>query len=362
MQSQFVFKAVLCCITVVALPLTHAVYSNYSSRCSSGLAAGLPCPRLIDLAPGILYGAAFVVARYLFSWISVPIGNHLIQHRKPRGNSLSSQKAHDAKVARFSHHLFRFVYFISVTVCAYQMLQAEPFFPAEFGGTVVAQPGAHNEQKSIYETSFSQSQALNPTTVRFIRTYFCMTLGFQLASAYFLCERQLSDLWESIVQLLLGMQLVVFGYLANHLAVGACLLFMHDACDVLTSACKALVDSRYKTTTFVSAVVLMTAWAYVRLFCLAKLLLIPLMYTIEVTQPYRNGDYETILFAGLLLCLFFMNIYWFALMAKSCFIFVVSGRVTDTHSPQLHLDTQSAVSTTRPASTGSQLRRRPHRD
>lgn len=232
--------------------------------------------------------------------------------RKSRNaSSRTAQKAQEVKVARFSHHLFRFVYFVSVTVCAYRMLQAEPFFPAEIGGNAALSPASSYGDETLSQTLFSRSQQLSVETVRFVQTYFRLTLGFQLATAYFLlAEPQFSEMWESAVQLVLGMQLIVFGYLANYLAIGACLLFMHDACDILTSACKALVDSRFKITTFVSAVVLMTAWAYMRLFCLAKLLLIPLINTIEVEKPYRNGDYEIILFAALLLCLFFMNIYW----------------------------------------------------
>lgn len=138
-----------------------------------------------------------------------------------------------------------------------------------------------------------------------------MSAGFQLANIYFLlAESQHSDLWETVVQVALALQLIFYGYMAKHIAVGATLLLMHDACDVLTSACKALVHTTYKVSTFMGAMVLMVAWAYIRLYCLANLILIPMLKVVEEKQPWKGGDVESLLFTVLLLSLFFMNIYW----------------------------------------------------
>lgn len=138
-----------------------------------------------------------------------------------------------------------------------------------------------------------------------------MSAGFQFANVYFLLvESQHSDRWETVVQFVLASQLIFYGYMAKYLAVGSCLLLMHDICDVLTSACKAFVHTTYKVTTFMGAMALMVLWAYVRLYCLAKLILIPILRQIEDEQPWRTKNFESSLFAVLLLSLFFMNIYW----------------------------------------------------
>lgn len=222
----------------------------------------------------------------------------------------SSEKVYSGKIIRFSHNFFKALYFLIVAGCAYSFLSEEPFFPAEFGG-----PGlmlsSTSSNLSVFKYSVAQSALITPVALPFIKYYFLVSAGFQLGNFYFLLvESQHSDLWETLAQVALALQLIFYGYTAKHLAVGSCLLLMHDVCDILTSACKALVHTTCKVSTFMGSMVLMVIWAYARLYCFGKLILIPMLREIEQQPPWKTSNIESSLFAILLLSLFFMNIYW----------------------------------------------------
>lgn len=333
MKSNHVFQSLLIIISIVTIPLGYVIYNTHILNCikDDRNQQETWCPSFIqDFAkPTLLLTIAFIIIRQLFVWSSQPIGRYFVQKGE------SSEKVYSGKIIRFSHNFFKALYFLIVAGCAYSFLSEEPFFPAEFGG-----PGlmlsSTSSNLSVFKYSVAQSALITPVALPFIKYYFLVSAGFQLGNFYFLLvESQHSDLWETLAQVALALQLIFYGYTAKHLAVGSCLLLMHDVCDILTSACKALVHTTCKVSTFMGSMVLMVIWAYARLYCFGKLILIPMLREIEQQPPWKTSNIESSLFAILLLSLFFMNIYWFSLMVKSAMIFVDFGKVTDLHSPEL---------------------------
>lgn len=306
MKSQFVFQAVLGCLSAVGIPLSLLIHRRNVASCANG------CPKLEDFWVSLVFGAGFVAARYAFVWLAAPLGRWLVVRGK------MSDRVYALKLKRFTHNFFQLLYFTLVTYLAYRILQDQPFFPKEFGGDGSVTPRL---SVAAYRASQSLSRLIDASILVFIKHYFFLSVGFHLASVYFLVvggDYHHMHFWETCVQVVLAFELIVLGYAAQHFAIGAMLMFIHDACDVLTSGCKALVDTSYKVTAFMGALILMTVWAYGRLFCLGKLILVPILQDIERTGI--RGNAEEALFAVLLLCLFFMNIYWYATRAAKHFI------------------------------------------
>lgn len=227
----------------------------------------------------------------------------------------SSDLVFAGKVVRFSHNFFKFLYFTIVSIYAYNLLSEEKFFPAELGGFEAARitsvASERHPEDSLFKLSMAESDLISPNALAFVKSYFSLSTGFQLSNLYFLlAESQHADTWETLVQVALALELITYGFMAKHLAIGSCLLWMHDVCDILTSACKALVYTSCKVTSFMGAMVLMVVWAYSRLYCLGKLILLPLLREIEDRRPWRDGNIESLMFVIFLLLLYFMNIYW----------------------------------------------------
>jgi hypothetical protein len=207
--------------------------------------------------------------------------------------------------------MYRFIYYLIMTLWGYNVLQQEPFFPVELGGKFL-KPLIYDSNKM---TLIASLKDLSPKTISFIQRYFSITLGFQVATAV-VCfsDASFSQVAESVLQIVLNITLIVCGYLDNHLFIGACLLWMHDCCDVLISWCQALVNTDYKSTTFLSAVSVLVAFAYFRIYCFAKLIFFPVIYAMEEQNLTFYEGSNIAYFFILLLCLFFMNIYWYGFL------------------------------------------------
>lgn len=114
-----------------------------------------------------------------------------------------------------------------------------------------------------------------------------------------------------LVHHLVTMGLLLSSYHADHVPEGTVILFIHNVPDIFTSTSKCLHAMNAKYPTFISYLVMQTAWVYFRLYLLSRF-----AYSV-VTRPSTPSMW----YAGFGLWLLEgLHIYWFylfCLMGKS---------------------------------------------
>jgi len=216
------------------------------------------------------------------------------------------------KVHRFSVTAFKALYFLCAASFGYWTLRNASWLPVEIGGS---------GSTEAYWTDYPYQHA--PVEVKW---YFCFNGGYHLTVLfYLLSESPFPDFWEDCLRVVIASFLICFSYISNYFRVGSIVLLVHDCCDLFTCACKVLVDTKYKSLTVALFLVLLLAWAYLRLWCYSKLVLYPLF---QELPPVPCWGWFVFCLCTLLL----LNIYWFSLMLKMLWHLIWSGQASDMHS------------------------------
>ncbi|KAE9004213.1 hypothetical protein PR003_g17755 [Phytophthora rubi] len=292
--KEYVLVAMtLTLVPILLLELFGVSHTRSNNRAFHDGTPGMP--QLSDLLIGGAVSLLLVAARFVAGKAFAPLARVVLSPKK---------RVIENRVHRFTTVLFKFLYFVFITVVGFKVMQHEPWFPPSLGGK--------GEVVKTFEVlSDAPSSAL--------KYYFMVQLGYHLHSLLFMVffSPIRNDFIEMLLHHVATIILIGGSYLANYTAFGALVVFTHDIGDVTGYGIKAIVDTGNTPLVVFMYVVLLVSWAYTRLFVFPCHLIYSSMIELPQKHPDIVGAFVHPMNA-MLCMLVVLHVYWY-------FLFLVMG-------------------------------------
>jgi len=212
------------------------------------------------------------------------------------------------KVDRFGVVLFKFFFFMFISIYGYFLLVEKEWFPSILGG----KGDILNCFKSLGMLELDEG----------VKTYYLIQLGYHAHSFLFQFRMtHRADFFEMVLHHVVTLFLISFSYLTNFTRLGSLVLITHDFSDMFGYAIKSVVDTKSAALTLTVYAGLLLSWAFMRLFVFP-------FYIISVTITQTEVDGYA-LFNGMLITLLCLHIYWYTLFLKMGYTFLTRGTRED---------------------------------
>uniref|UniRef100_A0AAV1TR36 TLC domain-containing protein n=1 Tax=Peronospora matthiolae TaxID=2874970 RepID=A0AAV1TR36_9STRA len=263
-------------------------------------------PRFTELLIGGAVSLLLIGVRLTAVKALLPLGRAVLSPQK---------RVVEDRVLRFATVLFKFIYFVCITLVGFKVMHDEPWFPAALGGK-------GEILKSVDTFSQPPSSAL--------KYYFLVQLGYHLHSLLFtvFLSPIRSDFIEMLLHHVATIILIAGSFLTNYMAYGAVVVFTHDVGDVTGYGIKSVVDTGNTPLLLFMYAMLLISWAYTRLFVLPYHLIYP------ATLFLRQNDSDHVIIYALpmivTLCfLVVLHIYWYSLFLVMGYTLLKKGVAED---------------------------------
>ena len=102
---------------------------------------------------------------------------------------------------------------------------------------------------------------------------YVMKLAYQIYETLdtLICDRNKRDFSEMFLHHIVTLMLVLFSYSTNFLPIGAVIMLIHDASDILLGVFRLIIESspRLTNTGLLAYIVCVSGWIYFRIYFLA---------------------------------------------------------------------------------------------
>jgi hypothetical protein len=106
-----------------------------------------------------------------------------------------------------------------------------------------------------------------------LREYLLVTNGYHLACFFnHLFSTKKNDFVEMLLHHIVAIILIGGCYIMNCWEVGAVISYLHDIADIFTQSSRVLIESNYKSLTYVSFGFLIISWFETRLYMFPQLI------------------------------------------------------------------------------------------
>lgn len=218
------------------------------------------------------------------------------------------EKAETA-VTKFTETLFRAIFYTSIAVGGFYVLWDKPWF-GNLSNCWVGYPRQELDDGVKYYYLFSLGHYMHSVIALFIET-------------------RKKDFLEMLVHHISTIILVGFSYWTNFVRIGTAILLTHDVSDPFMEVAKLFNYSKWQKTTD-------TLFAcFATVFFVSRLIFYPIyLMPAALFDSYAEcGAFSSwYLFNMLLVILFFLHCYWFYLIAKMIYKFLVLGELADERS------------------------------
>lgn len=271
-------------------------------------------PQSADLLKAVGVFLALWVGQVAFRKVFDAVARALIP-KKPRW----SYEVWGAKVTRCCDAIFRFGYYVGMTVWGYQLLKGASWTPNVLGGS--------GDVRFCWKEGFP-FQVLDPN----LQLFYLAHVGFHLCEvAMLLSEKKHPDFWEMFLHGSLSVTLLTLSYMLNYVRIGSLVLLLHGATDISIYASKAFVDTGYTKLVGLSFFSLLASYAWLRIFVFPVYVMKSAWQeSIEEVKPTELFGWGFLNFA--LLSLLLLHMYWFGLIVKIALHFNSTGQAKDLQS------------------------------
>jgi ceramide synthetase len=237
------------------------------------------------------------------------------KHAKSRDDP----KMHHDRAVKMSKYVFSIFYFSFVTAYGYYLFKDAPWLEWYLGGS--------GTWEALWEGAPFVVQSPG------CMTYCMLQIGYHggdLVSHLFFEERQ-NDFGEMMLHHTAAVSLLVSMTFANQTPIGCVVSYLHDIADITVAICKWLSNS-YETWAGVFLVINIIVWGYTRIFVFGYIVF--RIWTEKVFTCYGDGPFAdfwpiVVLSAVMLSALLVLHVFWWFLMFKIIYIFVVKGKAED---------------------------------
>ncbi|KAG7384404.1 Ceramide synthase 6 [Phytophthora boehmeriae] len=263
-------------------------------------------PHISEWLVGVAFAFVIIALRFAFLAVFKPIGRRVLSPAK---------RLREDRVDRFATVLFKFTYFMGITVAGYYVMRGEKWLPPVLGGD-----GVIREAYLMLHEPPSTS----------LKYYYFVQLGYHFHSLLFMLffSPIRNDFIEMLLHHLVTIILIGGSYLANYAAMGALVAFTHDIGDVTGYAIKSVVDTGNTPLIGFMYIVLLISWGYTRLYVYPFHLIYNAIFVIPEANPHVVGIF--IHPGNALLCmLVVLHVYWYGLFLVMGFTLLRKGVAED---------------------------------
>ncbi|TDH67484.1 hypothetical protein CCR75_008570 [Bremia lactucae] len=289
---------------------------------SEAFLSGTPgMPQYTDLLLSGVISSALIAVRFASANIFASLARVVLSPKK---------RLVKDRVDRFASVLFKLIYFVSITIVGFFVMQNEAWFPEYLGG-----------KGSAIKTLLALSKA--PPYA--LKIYFLVQLGYHLHSLIFMIAFSTirNDFVEMLLHHVATILLMSGSYLSNYVAFGALVLFTHDIGDVFGYGIKSIVDTGNTPLVAMMYLLLLASWGYTRLYVLPYHLIFSAV--VVVSQDIIDGTFAKPMIA-MLCMLMVLHVYWYILFLVMGYILLKKGVAEDIQQKLEESDEVNDVSTT----------------
>ncbi|EMS15895.1 longevity-assurance family protein [Entamoeba histolytica HM-3:IMSS] len=275
-------------------------------------------PSIVDLIPSIGFLIVISFLREVLACnVFIKLGDKYIP-RKPEW----TDEFRKFRVERFGLTLFKTMYYFIITPLGIYLFRHEDWMPSALFGV------GKSDLNALWE-DFPISQP-----VKYMALYYCFELGYHLHSLMFhLYLPARNDFYETLLHHLVTVFLVVLSYINNCARIGVLVMVLHDIVDAIMYTAKSLNDISNDYVVIPAFSMLVIAYARFRLWVFPR-------YVISAAYNAKNFIPETAtcgylvwcMFLVLLVSLYGLHIYWFALIIDMIKKLVTNQGIVDPHA------------------------------
>lgn len=278
----------LICVTISGTIYMLSLITDFWEEQKLTVPENYKIPEFNDFWLTIYSFVAISFIRLVFCKVISPLADTIV-------NSKYSGEERTANIEKISSHMFKLLYFLSMSIIGYYILRSESYFPKQFLG--------QGEYSSIFKDD--KIEQLYFTKPEYFDVYYLATLGFVFSDTIwlvFINERQ-SDFWLMILHHICTISLVSFSFLTNESAAGVIIFYLHDFTDIFVSITRVTIVSKASDLLkLIVCGILLAVLVYYRLIVLGEIV----YYTFAGLKPHVFNK----IMLSFLSILYLMHIYW----------------------------------------------------
>lgn len=304
---QLVFFVMLTIVFFLAIPFTMEYIKIVQS-----LRDGNPSyryPEYYDLSIAFISMITLLILRELTLKFGAKFASRML---KPAYQGPEREE----RAERLIMHLYKSVYFTLAVIAGWYVNKDTPWLPRALLG------------KGDTSIMYKGWPYLNLDSAPYLGLYQMIQLGFHahILVTHF-TEPPKKNYIEMLLHHTLTILLVVLGYFFNMQSGASITLLVHDVSDIFVSGARGLMDTNYKKCMLFFYVCLMVSWGYLRLYVYPIHLILPTMFSPDFEKAGGlPGFYIMSSMANFLL---FMHLYWFFMLGKIGYSFIVHKKTAD---------------------------------
>ena len=304
---QLVFFVMLTIVFFLAIPF----FKEYGKIVQT-LKEGNPkyqWPEYLDLSIAFFSMLILLIVKALTIKLGAPLADRLL---KP---IYKGTERHD-RIERMLIHFYKSVYFFFAVIAGWYVSKDAPWYPKVLLG--------HGDRSLIYKGWPYIDNSSFPN----LSYYMMIQLGFHahILVIHF-TEPPKKNYIEMLLHHAMTILLIVLGYFFNMHSGASMTLLIHDVSDIFVSAARAMMDTNYKRTMLFFYICLMVSWGYLRLYVFPSHIVFPTMMSTDFEAT--NGLPGFYIMSSMANFLLFMHFYWFFMLGKIGFTFIVNKKTRD---------------------------------
>ena len=304
---QLVFFVMLTIVFFLAIPF----FMEYG-KIVRNLKEGNPnyqWPEYVDLSIAFFSMLILLGLRELTLKYGSPIADRML---KPTYQGTDRQE----RIERMLIYMFKSLYFLVVVIAGWYISKDADWYPKVLLG--------HGDTSVMYKGW----PYIDNSTVPNLGMYQMIQLGFHahILVTHF-TENPKKNYIEMLLHHTLTILLIVLGYFFNMHNGASMTLLVHDVSDIFVSAARAMMDTNYKGALLFFYAMLMITWGYLRLYVFPFHLVFPTMWSTDFDST--NGLPGFYIMSSMANFLLFMHFYWFFMLGKIGYGFIVNKKLKD---------------------------------
>lgn len=244
---------------------------------------------------------------YMCKKLIVPTAKKfMLQYIKPKFTA----EEREIRAEKAAYNIYKMLYFLFGYITGTYVCLHADWFPPVLGGS--------GDSYNIFKGFPYQSTESFP----YLRGFIMVQLGFHMQ--VFVSQAMSSpkkNFIEMFLHHFMTVLLIILAYYMNYIPVSGIVLVLHDFSDIFVTTTRVLLDTPYDKLMLGNYFALMISWVYTRLWLFPMLVVYPCIYL----DLFDEGvdKYGWSIFAGLLHFLMSMHIYWFVLLCKMGFGYIL---------------------------------------
>ena len=287
---------IICIILSIALIIASSFFINDFNNNIKKHNLNYPWPKMSDLIPSLW----ILPIVFIFKITVEKLAKNLVENclAKKYKNPKNEQMEKLANIYRhkLARHVYKVVFYTSITIFGYFVLGNLPYFPKWMGGS--------GYTPAMFLPGFPQSYFHEKPSL--------FNFYYNLSLAYFVCdfiflfisERQ-SDFINMLLHHICTISLIIFSFITNYSNIGCLVIFCHMESDILLHATRFLLQTDQSIILItIVGVIFVSNFVYMRQFVFGEMI-----YTIYKYITWKWGIITTMLWLFLVI-LYIMHVRW----------------------------------------------------